>query len=382
MSRKKKAEYENEQPSNELDLDEALGTKEYRKLEEERWADIPFWIPTGAVSLDYAIAGFRPGTKGGIPHGKAVEIWGPESGGKSVLLDHIIREFLNMQPSGVVFLGDSEHSHEERRMLEVGIDPSRLRFIQRYDETGKDPRDFNLEEFFNLASKSFKKIRAISREIPILISLDSLAATDPGAVDGDYEAGNMRDKMDKSLAMSRMFPRFCSEVTTSNATLIIVNQMREKPGVTFGDPQYSPGGNAKNFMFSLRIKLSSGAKIPSDKDPSIDQHSPDPVGLICSFTINKNKLAPPFRRGSFYLMFDERGIFQEATFAQLLIDREFHKYDERVDYEKSGWWLWKGDRVGRGINGMTRAFLENPELMGEIEEELFLVKESEENESS
>lgn len=358
---------------NEIDLNDVLDKGVFRELQEERWSEIPFWIPTGCVSLDYATAGFLRGKKGGIPHGRAVEIWGPESAGKSALLDHIIREFLNL--GGVVLLGDREHSHEESRLLQVGIDPTNLRFVERPKEKlkpGQVPSDFNLEEFFELTSKGFKKIRSTYPDVPVLVALDSLAVT-PTKEQQDKEFGeqSMRDRLDKSIAMSNMFPEFCSDITTSNATFVVVNQLRQKPGVLFGDPDYSPGGNAKNFNFSLRIKLGSGSQVLGADDPSRKTEEPDTVGLLCSFKVMKNKVAPPMRRGHFFLMFDDRGIFHEATFAQMLIDRK--RADGENPFEKSGtWYSWEGERIGQGMKGMTKFFLENPDVMLEIEQQLFL----------
>ena len=358
-----------------VDVGAVLGN-EYRKMDEQTWSEIPFWIPTGSVSLDYAISGYR-GLKGGIPHGKAVEIWGPESGGKSALLDHIIREFINL--GGVVLLGDREHSHEERRMLEIGIDPKGVFFLEKPRDqlkAGETPSDFFLEEFFDIATTAFKKIRKNFPEIPVLVALDSLATTPPREIyEKEYGDVTMRDRLEKSIVMSRLFPQFCSDITISNATFIVVNQLRQRPGVVYGDPDYSPGGKAKDFMFSLRIKLSLGTPIKGTEDPSIDQLEPDPVGLLCKFVINKNKVAPPLRKGSFYLMFDERGIFHEATFANMLIERERHKLPESGFQKNGSWFSWKEESIGQGFRGLVKFFLENPDVMLEMEQELFAYNE-------
>jgi recombination protein RecA len=364
MARKKKEKEE----SGNFDLDSILDGDEYRKIEQELWSQVPFWIGTGAVSLDWAIGGFIPGFKGGIPAGKVTEIYGNESSGKSTLLDHIVREFTTKY-NGVVLIGDSENSHDERRMAEIGVNFDNVRFIEKRDSKLEVPRNFALEEFFEMASSGFHKIHSADKNIPILVALDSLAATPCLQQGEDYDKTNMKERLEKSMAMSSMFPRFCSDITTNGATLIIINQIRQKPGVMFGDPDYSPGGHSKDFMFSIRIKMGNGSVLKAEEDPSIDQKFPDPVGLLCSFRVVKNKLAPPSRKGLFYLMWDSRGIQHESTFAQLLLDRKFQDYDDRVDYS-GGHWAWKGDKVGRGVKGLTRAFLDNPELMEEIEYEL------------
>ena len=371
----KEKDFNSKLPMNE-DLSEILGDH-YRAMDSQSWAEVPFWIPTGAISLDYAIMGYR-GLKGGIPHGRTIEIWGPESGGKSALLDHIIREFINM--GGIVLLGDREHSHEEKRMREIGINPALFRFIEKPREKvkpGELPSDFYLEEFFDLTLAAFKKIRAAFPDIPILVALDSLAATPTKDVyNKEYDELTLRDRLDKSVAMSVLFPQFCGEITTSNATFIVVNQLRQRPGITWGDADYSPGGKAKDFMFSLRIKLDVGTPIKGSDDPSIDQLEPDPVGLLCKFRIYKNKVAPPLRTGGFWLMFDSRGIFHEATFANLLLERKCHERGQ--GFEKSGsWYVWKEETIGQGFKGLVRYFMENPDVMLEMEQELFAYAEPE-----
>jgi recombination protein RecA len=112
-----------------------------------------------------------------------------------------------------------------------------------------------------------------------------------------------------------------------------------------------------------------GTPIKGTEDPSIDQLEPDPVGLLCKFVINKNKVAPPLRKGSFYLMFDERGIFHEATFANMLIERERHKLPESGFQKNGSWFSWKEESIGQGFRGLVKFFLENPDVMLEMEQE-------------
>lgn len=360
------------------DLDGIFGDDTpYRALTTELWSDIPFWCPTGASSLDFAIGGYVRGRKGGVPHRRAMEIWGPESSGKSVLLDHIIKNWCKLY--GVVLLADSENSHEEYRLLQIGMGPylNRIRYIHKPVKIGDKTvfvNDYTLEEFFDLTEKGVAKIREKNTSIPILIALDSLAylATDAQKkAQAEGERMSMKLQLDMSRVLSMRFDTFCAALTKNNCALVIVNQFRQKPDATFKDPDYSPGGNTKNHAFSIRVKLDAGRRIYPSEDPTREHEGDDAVGIMCSFEVNKNKVAPPFRRGRFALYFDDRGIFPEETFAHLILDRKKFNYCD--DFEKSGsWYSWKGERLGQGVNDMIRTFVTNPEIMAEMEGALFL----------
>lgn len=368
-----------------LDLDGILGDCKiggktpFRKLEDDLWSDIPFWISTGAPSLDYAIGGYRPGFKGGIPFGRCTEINGPESSAKSTLLDNIIKNFLDTYEA-VVLLGDREHAHEVRRLTELGIDATNLRFIERPRE-GDLHSDFVLEEFFEITEMVFRRIRKASPETPILVALDSLAATSTrmqidaiSKADPDKKglsSYGMREQMDKSIIMSRFFPEFCSLITESNAVLIIVNQLRQKPGVLYGDPTYSPGGETLKFSASLRIKTSKGDEIKPSDDPIREHWGDFPVGMTVKFKTTKNKVAPPWRTGTFPLFFDDRGIHYETCLVDMIID--FKCWEKVVGLEKSGaWFSWGGERIAQGKGNLVKAFMEDHGLMEEIEKECFM----------
>jgi recombination protein RecA len=363
-------------------LDEIFGGDDspYKELSGELWSDIPQWIPTGACSLDYAIGGYVFGKVGGIPHRRVVEIWGPESSGKSALLDHIIINYCKV--GGIVLLGDRENSHQESRLLQLGAGPfvKRVRYISKpvtfVNEYGEKVtefvNDYTIEDFMSLSIEGIKKIRTVSNA-PILLGLDSLAYTLTDAQqlvcdgEGDF---NMKVMTDMSRVLAQRFSDFCSDLTKYDVGFVVVNQVRQKPGQVFGDPDYSPGGNSKNHAFSIRIKLSKGTLIKPGDDPIREHEGKDPVGLMCSFVVNKNKVAPPYRTGEFALYFDDRGIFKEETFARLLVNRE--KYNSENEFEKSGsWFSWKGERIGQGIKNMAKTFSENPDLMEEIEYALF-----------
>jgi recombination protein RecA len=350
----------------------------YRSLEDDLMSEVKLWIPS-VPSLDYAIGGFRPGPKKGIPHGRVIEIYGKESSGKSALLDKIIANF-QRKCGGFVLLGDREHAHEAERMLEVGVDPDNIKFIEKKIKHSKSEkelktgRDITLEEFFEYSYSAFKRIRGVDTETPILVALDSLAVIPTKAqqeIGGDDEY-NMKTRLDKSIVMSDKFPDFCTKITENNACLIIVNQIREKPGVSFGNPEYCPGGKTLPFAASLRVELFKSDKIkPSDEFEKDRVHrSEAPIGLRIRFKIVKNKTGAPLREGFFPLFFDDRGIDYEYCLAELLRDIKAHTYCESFD--KSGsWFSWKEERIGQGVGNMAVFFKENPDIMEEIEYECF-----------
>jgi len=343
----------------------------FRSLEEELWSEIPGWIPTGSPSLDYAIGGYQRGFRGGIPIGRATEIWGPESTGKSTLLDNIIKNFLN-EMDGIFILADKEHAHEERRMLEIGVDPTNLVFMEKLiKEDAKNAEDYSLEDFFEVGKKACKAIRKAHPEVPIAIALDSLGAIDTTmqqAVEGNQ---SMKEMLNKAATMTAMFPNFCSFITEIGGTVILINQQRTKPGMSFGDPTYSPGGDTKNFMFSLRIKVERDEIIKADADPTRSPDGPDDIGIITRFKINKNKIAPPFRKGRFALLFDDRGIYYPYGLALLIEDRKVWERNGCRLEKVGNTYSWDGETLGRSFKRMVKTLAENEELMCEIEADLF-----------
>ncbi len=365
-------------PEKDYDLDEILGEEKkespYRKIEEGVWSDIKMWIPTGVPSLDYAIGGYRRGFKGGIPHGKVIEIWGPESSGKSALLDHIMREALDM--GFTVFLGDDEKSHEEERMKQIGIDTDHLRFVEKppkYDKHGVliPETKYSLEEYFQKFEEGVKKVAAARIGIPVLVALDCLASVDTRSQqEVAYDEATMKTMISKASIMSMFFGRFCETIRSHNGTVIIVNQLRHEVAGFLGPNDYSPGGVRKNYEYSLRIKLNQGSFLKAAEDPLKEHREEFPVGLVCSFLVNKNKVGPPRGKGKFVLYFDERGICPYHSFALMLMERKV--WEEDCPFEKSGsWFSWEGEKLGQGIKGLIAKFAEDPEIMREIEQNLF-----------
>ena len=365
---------------NRLNLQEFLcdmkidGKKPFRALSDDMWSTIPYWIPTGAPSLDRAILNNELNTQGGIPHTRVIEIYGMESTGKSSLVDSIIRQF-QIHYSGYTLLCDAEHAHEEDRMLEMDIDPSLVIMIEK-DRDNENVDDVTLEEFFNYSEAALKKIRKEDKTTPALIVLDSLAMIDTDlqrkAQDQDRNL-KMNESTDKSKIMSSRFGRFVSSMVANNATLIIVNQLREKPGVMFGDARYTPGGSTLRFLASVRIGLSKKETIKASSDIFEHDHD-DPVGILVEFKIAKNKVAPPLRTGTFPIMFDSRGIWRLKCWWDI-----FMKDMKKARYlEKSGtWYSWRGEKLGQGEANSLRLLYENPDVFEDILS-MFLNKNKEE----
>jgi recombination protein RecA len=376
----------------------------FSKAEAETWSDIPLWISTGCPSLNYAIGGYKRGFKGGIPIGKALEISGMESTAKSAMLDHIIRETLGV--GGAFFLCDAEHAHEEERMILIGCDLTNFRFIEKPRELveleeqaledqeeedgektkkskkGKKRRgktstgnyDVVLEEFLEIAEDTVTRFRkkVPNPDVPIIVAIDSLAAIET-EMQAETDKQNMRDKLDIPTVMSQRFKGLCQAVTRLHGSIIVVNQLRTSPNVMFGNPDYTPGGNAKNFHFSIRIQMEKAKKIKAEDDVidlSPDVLPSDVVGIQGRGEIIKNKVAAPFRKFRFPLYFDGRGILHEQCIVQMIWDRE--KWNHSDDLEKSGNTLiWRGNKLGNGEKEQTRTLLDDPALAMDLEDSLF-----------
>lgn len=374
----------------ELDLGDIFGGKDspYREIQQELWSEVPMWISFGCPPIDYAISAYRPGVKGGCPAGRVVELWGEEMACKSSILDKLTAE---AQKMGCAVLGcDREHTHEAKRMMLHGVDPSKIRFIEKpidkevVKKRGKrdaieEARDVTLEEFFFLSIEGVKKIKAVSPDTHVLVWLDSLTAMktnmeEEATGEDRYSEGNMRVKSDKSILLSDVFPKYCSDITALGASFIFVSQVREKPGVLYGESQYASGGKAKSHMCSLRIRLHKGAVITADKDPLYEHECDDAVGLNVKFEVHKNKLFDPYRRGNFVLYFDQRGLWYPENLWNLI---EYRKKIGKGTLEKVGaWYSYKGERIGQGRSNVIKYLHEHPDIALDMEREFFLEVEN------
>ncbi|HEX8673461.1 MAG TPA: recombinase RecA [Longimicrobium sp.] len=281
-------------------------------------------IPTGAVNLDAAIG------IGGVPRGRITEIYGPESSGKTTLCLHVIA---NAQRSGgVAAFVDAEHALDIEYARKLGVDVDNLLVSQ--PDTG--------EQALEIA-----EVLVRSSAVDVVV-IDSVAALVPRAeIEG--EMGDSHVGLQARL-MSQALRKLTGAINRSNTTVIFTNQIREKIGVMFGNPETTTGGRALKFYASLRIDI---RRIGSIKDKEVL------VGNKTRAKIVKNKVAPPFKQADFDIMFNV-GIDHYGIIVDLGVENEV--------VQKSGAWFSYGDvRLGQGRENAKQFLQENPQLAAEVE---------------
>jgi len=289
-------------------------------------ADVPS-ISTGVLSLDIALG------VGGVPRGRVVEIFGPESGGKTTLALHIVAEA--QKANGLAAFIDAEHALDIKYAAKIGVDADSLLISQ--PDTG--------EQALEIA-----EVLVRSGGLDVLV-IDSVAALVPRAeLEGDM--GDAQMGLQARL-MSQALRKLTGSISKSKTTVIFINQIRMKIGVFFGNPETTTGGNALKFYSSMRLDI---RKIGAIK------HGQDVIGNRTRVRVVKNKVAPPFRDTEFDIIFGE-GISKENDIIDLASNSGI--------VEKSGaWYSYKGERLGQGREN-TRTFLkENPDLFIQIEDEI------------
>jgi recombination protein RecA len=295
-------------------------------------------ISTGAVSLDYALG------IGGVPRGRVVEIFGPESSGKTTLALQVIAEAQKL--GGMAAFVDAEHALDAQYAQKLGVDLENL-LVSQPD---------NGEQALEIV-----EVLVRSGGVDVVV-VDSVAALVPRAeIEG--EMGEAQMGLQARL-MSQALRKLTGVVSKSKTCLIFINQLREKIGVMFGNPETTTGGRALKFYASVRIDI---RRIGAIKDG--DQV----VGGRTRVKIVKNKVAPPFREAEFDVMYGE-GISREGDLLDLAVDRKI--------VEKSGtWFAFGGDRLGQGRENVKQFLKDNPVIFKAIEErvrkELGLVREVE-----
>ena len=295
-------------------------------------------ISTGAISIDYALG------IGGLPRGRVIEIFGPESSGKTTLALQVIAEA--QRSGGMAAFVDAEHALDAQYAQKLGVDLDNLLVSQ------PDHGEQALEIVEVL-------IRSGSVDVVVV---DSVAALVPKAeIEG--EMGEAQMGLQARL-MSQALRKLTGVVAKSKTILIFINQLREKIGVMFGNPETTTGGRALKFYASVRIDI---RRIASIKDG--DQV----VGGRTRVKIVKNKVAPPFREAEFDIMYGE-GISREGDLLDLAVEKRI--------VEKSGaWFAYSGDRLGQGRENAKQFLKENPEIRQTIEDrvrrDLGLVREAE-----
>ncbi len=280
-------------------------------------------IPTGSIGLDYALG------VGGFPRGRIIEIFGPESSGKTTLAIHAIAEA--QRQGGTAAIIDAEHAFDRFYAQSLGVDINEL-LISQPD---------NGEQALEIAEQLIR-----SSAIDILV-VDSVAALTPKSeIEGDMGDRNVGLQ---ARLMSQAMRKLTSIIAKTNTTCIFINQLREKIGVMFGPSETTTGGNALKFYSSVRLEIRSRGTI-KDGD--------DILGRRAIVKVVKNKVAPPFRKCEFDIMFGQ-GISRSGEILDLGVEYEIIK--------KSGsWFSYDGDKLAQGAVAAKRVLNDNPELADEI----------------
>jgi recombination protein RecA len=281
-------------------------------------------ISTGSIGLDIALG------VGGLPKGRVVEIYGPESSGKTTLAIHAIAE--SQKQGGIAAFIDAEHAFDRFYAKKLGVDVENL-LISQPD---------NGEQALEIADNLIR-----SGAIDIIV-IDSVAALVPkGEIEG--EMGDSKMGLQARL-MSQALRKLTGTISKTGCCCIFINQLRDKIGVMFGNPETTTGGNALKFYASVRLDIRRISQIKDTDEVS---------GHRVKVKIVKNKVAPPFRIAEFDIMFGE-GVSKAGEIIDLGVDYNIIK--------KSGSWFSYGDaRLGQGRDAVKQLLLDNPELMEELE---------------
>ena len=285
-------------------------------------------IPTGSIALNVALG------VGGYPRGRIIEIYGPESSGKTTLAIHAIAEA--QKAGGIAAFIDAEHAFDRFYASKLGVNIDDL-YISQPD---------NGEQALEIAEQLIR-----SSAIDIIV-IDSVAALTPKAeIEGDM--GDNKVDLQARL-MSQALRKLTAAVSKTRTTCIFINQLREKIGVMFGSPETTTGGNALKFYASVRLDIRPGQPIKDGEEI---------LGKLTKVKVVKNKVAPPFRRAEFDIMFGE-GISHSGEIVDLGADLGIIK--------KSGsWYSYNDTKLGQGRDAAKQCIADNPELAEELEGLIF-----------
>lgn len=281
-------------------------------------------VPTGCLDLDMALG------VGGIPKGRIVEIYGPESSGKTTVALHVVAEV--QKQGGTAAFIDAEHALDPAYAKNLGVNIDELYVSQ--PDTGEDALEI---------AEALVRSGAVD-----IVVIDSVAALVPRAeIDG--EMGDSFVGLQARL-MSQALRKLAGVVSKTGAIALFINQLREKVGVIYGNPETTPGGRALKFYASVRLEVRRGEQLKNGSDV---------IGSRTKVKVVKNKVAPPFRSCEFDLMFGT-GISREGTILDMAVARDI--------IHKSGAWFSYGDqRIGQGRDNTREYLKNNPEVRDEIE---------------
>ena len=322
---------ENEEKRKALDaamsqIEKQFGKGSVMKLGEYKAMEVEA-IPTGALTLDVALG------IGGIPKGRIIEIFGPESSGKTTLALHAVAESQKM--GGVAAFIDAEHALDPVYAKKLGVDIDNL--IVSQPDTGEQALEI---------TEALVRSGAID-----IIVVDSVAALVPKAeIDGDM--GDTHVALQARL-MSQALRKLAGVLNKSKTAIIFINQLREKVGIMFGNPETTPGGRALKFYASVRLDIRRVENIKQDGEV---------IGNRTRVKVVKNKVAPPFREAEFDILYGE-GISKEGSILDLAVNLDI--------IEKSGaWFSYNNAKVGQGRENVKKYLKENPEILAEVEQKI------------
>jgi len=307
-------------------LDKTYGKGSVMKLGDSAVVPVDV-IPTGSLTLDLALG------VGGFPKGRVVEIYGPESSGKTTLAIHAIAEVQKM--GGIAAIVDAEHAFDQFYAQKLGVDIQNL-LISQPD---------NGEQALEIADNLIR-----SGAVDLLV-IDSVAALTPKAeIEG--EMGDSQMGLQARL-MSKALRKLTGSISKANCCCIFINQLREKIGVMFGNPETTTGGNALKFYASVRIDIRRSSQLKDGEEI---------IGNRTKVKVVKNKVAPPFRRAEFDIMYG-LGISKVGEILDLGVEMNI--------INKSGSWFSYGEtRLGQGRDAVKGLIQDNPELMDELEQRI------------
>ena len=311
-------------------LDKAYGKGTVMRMSDAPVIDVEV-IPSGSLGLDVALG------VGGYPRGRVVEIYGPESSGKTTLTLHAIAE--TQKSGGIAAFIDAEHAFDRFYAHNLGVDIDNL-IISQPD---------NGEQALEIADNLVR-----SGAIDMVV-IDSVAALTPKSeIEG--EMGDSKMGLHARL-MSQALRKLTGSISKTNCTMIFINQLREKIGVMFGNPETTTGGNALKFYASVRLDIRRSTQI-KDSDGNV-------LGNKTRVKVVKNKVAPPFKLAEFDIMYGH-GVSKVGEVLDVAVEHEIVK--------KSGSWFSYADtKLGQGRDAVKQMIKDNPELMDELEEKIKIV---------
>ena len=307
-------------------IEKQFGKGSVMKLGEFKAMEVEA-IPTGALSLDIALG------IGGVPRGRIIEVFGPESSGKTTLALHVIAEAQKM--GGEAAFIDAEHALDPVYARKLGVDIDDL--IVSQPDTGEQALEI---------TEALVRSGALD-----VIVVDSVAALVPKAeIDGDMGDSHMGLQ---ARLMSQALRKLAGAINKSKTVLIFINQLREKIGVMFGNPETTTGGRALKFYASVRMDIRKTEMMKQDGQV---------IGNRVRVKVIKNKVAPPFREAEFDVLYG-KGISKEGNIFDMAVNLEI--------IDKSGsWFSYEGQRIGQGRENAKRYLIDRPELLQEVEKKV------------